>query len=79
MSWAERERTITDDEKINTQNGKSFPNAIIRILKLALHDGGINFDENDASKTSKNHPIFKVRLVAGLDGQGAETHFRRPH
>lgn len=79
MFWEERERTITDDEKINTQNGKSFPNAVIRILELALHDGGIDFDENNASKASKDHPIFKVILVDGLDGQGARTHFLRPH
>lgn len=52
------ERTVTDDEKINTQNGKSFPNTVVRVLKLTLHDGSVDFDENNTSETGEDHPIF---------------------
>jgi hypothetical protein len=61
MNYGEEgKRTVTDDKKINAQNGKSFTNAVVRVLEFTLHDGGVDFNEDNSSKTSEDHPNSRL-------------------
>ncbi len=51
------ERTIEDAEEINTGHGEAFADAVVSIGKLALHDGQVDLDEDDATHTAQYHPF----------------------
>lgn len=55
--------TICDNEEVDAKDSKAFSNLVIAVLELSLHDSGIDFDYNDTTQTSKDHPGNKCQKV----------------
>jgi hypothetical protein len=43
------ERTVDYNEQIDTKDSESFADAVICVLELALHDGGVDLDDDDSA------------------------------
>jgi hypothetical protein len=56
MTGEELKRTVEDGENVDTGHGKAFGDAVVRTGKLALHDGQVDLDEDDAAHTAQYHP-----------------------
>lgn len=52
LNW----HTVDHGEEVNPQDSKAFADLVVGILELSLHDRGIDFDNDNASETSQDHP-----------------------
>lgn len=43
--------TVNHSIEVYAQDGKAFPDSVVRVLKFELHDGDIDFDNYNAGET----------------------------
>lgn len=41
--------TICHDKQIDSQDGESLSDLVVCVLEFALHDGGVDFDDDDTN------------------------------
>jgi hypothetical protein len=49
LGKGEKGRTIYHDKHVDTQYGETLTDAVICVLEFALHDRGVDFDEDYAA------------------------------
>lgn len=69
--------TVADDEQVDAEDRKSLADLVVRVFKEAQHDGGVDFDDDDARHSRQNHSCLQSE---NDDAKfGVQTYGRRPH
>lgn len=58
--------TVENNEKIDSKDSKTFADFVVCVLKLALHDGGVYFDDDDRCKTGQDHTVEIGQFVVAI-------------
>lgn len=54
--------TIDDDKEIDAQYREALADLVVGVLEVALHDGGVDLDDNDAHQTGEDHPVSEKHI-----------------
>lgn len=63
-----RRLTIAKGKDVDTENGKALANAVVRVLKLTLHDGGVDLGHDHPGSSCKQH--FSSTEAVGKEWNG---------
>lgn len=64
--------TIANHKKIDAKNGESLSDTVIRILEASLHHRSVDFDYDDTSQSSDQHPVV-ISACRGSTGKRQPT------
>jgi hypothetical protein len=74
--YSTRQLTVANHEEVDSKNGKSFPNSVIRVLETSLHNSSINFNQDNTRQASDQHSVSVSLYLSNTRGS---AYFRRPH